>query len=458
MSARGETYLLPYQAAWVRDESRFKIVEKSRRIGFTYAQSYEDARYAALRSGSDVWFSSADESAAVEYIRYVTAWAEILGMAAEDLGEIVISKKDDIKARSVEFASGHRVYGLTSNPKAFRSKGGKLVLDEFAFHQDADELWKAAQPIVTWGYPVRVISTHNGKATRFNRMIEAAKKAGSDWSHHRITIHDAVDQGLADRIMKRKLTAEEREEWKRELLASVGDEATVQEEYEVIPGEAGGSYMPWNLIMGCEHADAGRPELYQGGRCFVGHDIARRRDLAVIWVSEDVGDVAWTREVILMPKMKFSEQYAEFDRVMRDYHVVRACVDQTGMGEPVVERHQEQHGSTRVEGVLFTGPVKQDLATAGKKVFEDKRVRIPIDEALRNSHNAVRREVTSAGNVRFDAAATELGHADEYWAHMLALHAKGSGPKMAVLGGHDADMKAYNPRGRGDRLRASRRR
>jgi phage FluMu gp28-like protein len=127
------TYFLPYQVNYLQDQSRFKEVKKSRRTGFTYVQSYEDTRDAARQNNPlDVWFSSADESAAKEYILYVAQWARILNIAAQDLGETVISKNDDIKALTVQFATGRRINALSSNPKAFRSKGGKLVLDEFA--------------------------------------------------------------------------------------------------------------------------------------------------------------------------------------------------------------------------------------------------------------------------------------------------------------------------------------
>ena len=84
------SYFLPYQVKWINDDSRFKIVEKSRRVGMTYAQSYEDVRDAAKADGMDVWFSSADESAAAEYILYCQQWAKLFDAAAEYLGEVVI--------------------------------------------------------------------------------------------------------------------------------------------------------------------------------------------------------------------------------------------------------------------------------------------------------------------------------------------------------------------------------
>ena len=201
VAASPQSYFLPYQLAWLKDTSRFKIWEKSRRIGATYVQAYEDVRDAARDDKPmDVWFTSADESAAKEYILYCGMWARVFQIAAEDLGEIVIDKDNDVKALAVQFANGKRIHGLSSNPKAFRSKGGKLVVDEYAYHKQPEEMWKAAQPIVLWGFPIRVLSTYTGKGNRYYRMVSEAKQ-GNRWSLHTTTLLDAVEQGLVSKII-----------------------------------------------------------------------------------------------------------------------------------------------------------------------------------------------------------------------------------------------------------------
>ena len=54
-------YFMPYQLDWLNDDSPVKIWEKSRRIGATYVQSYEDVRDCVLKKVPSVWFSSADD-------------------------------------------------------------------------------------------------------------------------------------------------------------------------------------------------------------------------------------------------------------------------------------------------------------------------------------------------------------------------------------------------------------
>ena len=140
---------------WLEDNSKVKIWEKSRRIGATYVQSYEDVRDCVYKRVPAVWFSSADESAAREYIDYCEQWAKLFDTATKSYGEVIIDVEKDIKAYVIEFKNGCKINALSSNPKGFRSKGGKVVLDEFAFHKNAMELWKAARPCITWGYPLR---------------------------------------------------------------------------------------------------------------------------------------------------------------------------------------------------------------------------------------------------------------------------------------------------------------
>ena len=427
-------YFLPYQVEWLRDRSRLKISEKSRRVGMTYTQSYEDVRDAARANGAmDVWFSSADITAAREYIRYCAQWARILDLGARDLGETALASDQDIRVYAIEFSSGKRVTALSSNPDQFRSKGGKVVLDELAKHKDAKALWDAAQPTMALGYPMRLISTHRGKQGVYYQKVEEARNPGSLWSLHTTTIHDAVRQGLADRVLqkdippsqRRELTPAERSAWVADLRAICGDEDAWRQEYCCEPIDSATAWLPWDLIDAAQHVDAGEPARYGGGWCYVGWDVARRRDKTVFWVVETVGDIYWTREVVTLDKAPFAQQLDELAAITGRYRVSRICIDQMGMGEPVVESAQDRFGKLRAEGVQLTNQTKQFLSTTVKQRMEARQLRIPGTDAIRDSLHAVRRELTAANNYRFEADRTAAGHADEYWALALALHAAG---------------------------------
>ena len=89
----------------------------------------------------------------------------------------------------------------------------------------------------------------------------------------------------------------------------------------------------------------------------------------------------------------------------------------------LAERAQERFGKYHVEGIHFSGPVKEDLAYPVKAAFEDLNLRIPFDRNLQADLRAIKKETTAAGNIRFSADRSENGHADRFWALALALHA-----------------------------------
>jgi phage FluMu gp28-like protein len=145
-----------------------------------------------------------------------------------------------------------------------------------------------------------------------------------------------------------------------------------------------------------------------------------------------VGDVYWTREIVARRRISFAEQDALLDDVFARYRVLRCCMDQTGMGEKPVEDAKRRHGSTRVEGVLFTGPIKLALATIGKEAFEDRTLRIPEgSQELRNDLHKLKKEVSATGQPRFVADSDSAGHADRAWACFLALNAA-HGPNVPI--------------------------
>jgi len=79
--------------------------------------------------------------------------------------------------------------------------------------------------------------------------------------------------------------------------------------------------------------------------------------------------------------------------------------------------------SYRVEGLHFTGAVKEELAYPVRAAFEDRTVRVPRSAEIRADLRSVRKESTASGNVRFAGERTRNGHADRFWALALALHA-----------------------------------
>ena len=420
-------YFLPYQMKWLNDKSKIKIWEKSRRIGATYVQSFEDVQDCINKKVPAVWFSSADESAAKEYIDYCEKWVKFFHAVAKSRGEQVIDSDKDIKAFVIEFKNGTKIHALSSNPKAFRSKGGKVVLDEFAFHNNPDELWKAARPCITWGYPLRILSTHNGQNCLYYKFIDQVVKGKLNWSHHKTPIQLAVDEGLVDKILQRKTTQEERDAWIQNEKDNCFDEYTWLQEYCCIAVDEACAFLPYDLISTCELDDILKPLSDIKNDMFVGMDVGRKKDLTVIWVLEKLENILYTRSVIELVKMPFHKQEEILSEVLSCKPFRRCCPDSTGIGMQLSENAQIKFGKYRVEPIMFTNRVKEELAYCLRTHFEDRTVFIPKQHEIREDLHSIRRITTTANNIRFDADRSDNGHADRFWALALALHAAGNG-------------------------------
>jgi len=402
--------LYAYQRNWFLDRSRFKIGKFARQTGKTFTTTLEvvDDCYAhALEQRRTRWviLSRGERQAREAMNEGVKLHAQAYGMAIAAQEFDWQGSDGSYRALEVELPHGSKITALPANPDTARGFSSNVFLDEFAFHKDSGAIWKALFPVISAGWKLRVTSTPNGKSGKFYELDTAEDSA---WSRHVVDIYQAVADGLPRNI--------------EELRAGIADDDAWAQEYELRYLDEASAWLSYELISSCEDELAGIPDRYEGGPCFVGRDIGRRNDLHVITVCELIGDVLWERKRIEQKRATFADMDAEFDQVMIDFNVARACIDQTGMGEKVVEDAQRRYGG-RVEGVLFTQASKLVMATQGKERFEDRRLRIPMgDVPYRADLHKLRKISGPTGAPRFVAERDE-DHADRTWALFLAINA-----------------------------------
>jgi len=419
--------LLPYQRKAIAATSvhALLVIEKSRRIGLTWgiaALAVMTAASSREAGGMKVWYMGYDMEMAREFIDVCGMWAKAFGHAVSEMGEITLrDPKGDIKAFRVTFASGYEIVALPSVARALRGKQGLVIIDEAAFITDLEEVLKAALALMIWGGRVVVISTHDGVDNPFNLLIDDIKAGKRKGGTLRITFDEAIQDGLYERVaLMATKDILPKEAWIRDIFDTYGDNA--DEELNCIPKTGGGSWINAADYAACEHEDAGKPELYMGGPVYIGRDVARRNDTAVIWVFEDVDGFLWLRERVELVGATFAEQDKEMDRLIRKYRTMRVKIDQTGMGEKVVEDAQARWGESMIDGVLFTAPRKLDLATGYRLRFENCTIRLPSDPKVRADHRSLKR----ASRTTKALAEGEI-HPDMFWAGALANEAANDG-------------------------------
>jgi len=450
-----DTFMLPYQAKWIADQSILKIMEKSRRIGISYSTAYGIVReHSNKNCRNDTWVSSRDEPTAKLFVRDCMAFARILHTAARDLGEKIIEKES---AYVVSFSNNTDINSVASNPDVFAGKGGNVVLDELALRKDPRGVYAIASPTIDWGGGLSIISTHRGSHNYYNELLEEIKHKGNPkgFSHHRVTLQDALDQGFLYKVQTKLRDGDRRLDMTEAdyfdyLRARAPDEDSFMQEYMCVPSDDATAFLSYDLIGSCElrHPDTMRESVEETvdfvGRkgkirilqsydtdqiptlpfdLYTGVDIGRDHDLTVMWVAARTMGILLPVYIVEMYNCEFSRQEYEFEKILNWPRMRRACVDNTGIGKQFAERAQQKYGVYRVEPVTFTGPVKESLAYPVKAAFEDRTMRVPDDDLVRADLRAIKKSTTDAGNIRFAADRGKNGHADRFWALALMVSA-----------------------------------
>lgn len=441
-----DALMLPYQAAWVRDRSRIKLVEKSRQIGFSWATAYDLVRQAALESARlDTWVSSRDELQARLFLEDCKKFGDILEIAASALGE-GIYKDDGGKSYTsfdLKFRSGATIHSMSSNPDAQAGKRGTRVLDEFALHPDPVKLYAIAYPGITWGGQMAIISTHRGADNFFNKLVQEAKLNGNPKkiSLHRVTLEDALNQGFLAKLQSKLVEGDPRldmdeQEYFDDVKSKCADEESFLQEYMCIPADDASVFISADVSEGrfYRFGEVWETDIENcAGDLYIGVDVGRDNDLTVIWVLEKLAGMLFTRRVEVLRKMPFSAQEAVLYPLLSLPKMRRCCIDQTGLGRQFAERAQERFGKYRVEGVQFTAQSKERMAYPLRAKFEDKTIRIPDTREIRADIRGVKKTVGAGGAIRFDAARNENGHCDRFWALALSVEAAGSGGGQSYI-------------------------
>lgn len=423
--------LLGYQKRWVADGSQLKIAEKSRRTGLTWAEAADDVMIASLaksEGGSDVFYIGSNKEMAREFIDACAMWAAQFNRAAGEIQEELLQDEDkDILTYVIYFASGFKIKALSSNPKNLRGMQGVVCIDEAAFHEKLAEVLKAALALTMWGAKVRLISTHNGVDNLFNQLIQDSRAGRKSYSVHTITLDDACNEGLYQRICqvsKQPWTEEKEAAWKAGLLRETATEDDALEEYYCVPKASSGAYIPRPMIeraategkvklrFECDarfmdwteqeremlttefcltqilpHLQALNPDR----RHSFGVDFARSADLSVYAVCAVQPDTARHFDLTLEIKnCPYNQQKQIMLFMLANLpRFIGAAFDATGNGGYLAEAALIRYGSSMVEAVQLNDKWYREWMPKYKALYESGYIQIPKDEEIILDHGHI---------------------------------------------------------------------
>lgn len=425
--------LLTYQQELLSSVSReaVTVVEKSRRTGYSWAIAYQAVLTASAQraaGGMDVFYMGYNLEMAREFIGYVGEAAKAFGVAIKEVGERIFEDPEkpekSIKAFRVTFDSGFEVVALPSVPRALRGMQGLVIIDEAAFHDDLENLLKAAFALLIWGGKVVVISTHNGDTNPYNVLVQDIRAGRKPYKLLRCTFDDALQQDLYKRICLKAgkpWSAEAEKAWRAEIVAFYGSGA--DEELFCIPNPSAGSAIPAPLIearmeagipvlrwgrepgftLWAEHLRAAealtwceqnlKPLLAQldpGLAHVLGEDFGRTVDLTVFWpLAIQKNLVRRTPFTVELRGIPFEQQRQVLHYILDRLPRRRAVkMDARGNGQYLAEVTVQRYGA-QVEAVMLSEPWYRENMGKLKAAFEDGTIIIPRDADVLDDFRAL---------------------------------------------------------------------
>lgn len=465
-----------YQDAIFMDrESGLLILHWSRQIGksFTLANWAVDRLLTQLLK-YDTWLITVLSNSRDNGAEFCLKCAEVcnkLGIAmekeAQAIGDAAVYNEEDhspdlkyenmrMEVRITMGKKVGRIKVLAANPRTARGFSGDLILDEFAFHEDSNAIWEAAEPILSANpeFLCRIASTGNGKHNMFYRMASGEGPnngtvfiSSGGFKISRVTRSEAWKMGVKifDTNTRAPITPEEAQ--KKSL-----DKRAYLQNYECQFTDENMALLTQELISAAERegitiddqqwtaASVGR--MFRAkGRLECGQDVGRNRDLSVVTVIEREGQRRRVIAMLRMASMRLPEQQRQVDFLCAMPKFSRLEIDMTGIGLGLCEYLQEKWGQWRIRGVNFssseaitekmradgtkreTGRVTEIMANNMLAVFEERSIEIPADVELRDSLRKPEKIVSPGGRVSIAATRDDAGHADEFWSVALAIRA-----------------------------------
>lgn len=428
-----KSQLTQYGLEYWHDASRFKAWCASRQVGKDFNSEGEAAEDCHTNAKHSWMIAAPSERQSLDSLDQQKLWAEAFGLVIEDENVQREGAHGETLLKSAEilYSNGSKSVAVPGRPETVRGKSSNVILTEFDFFDNPLETWRAILPSITnplrgGEKKIRIVSTPNGKGRMLDKIFNEPPKGKMVWSKHLTSIYHAVLMGLPVDIEAIRAAMDDDEGWAQEFECRFLDGSNVLLPYDVIQlAESFEATESWSL----DQAGTTNPT-------FLGIDFGRSNDPTVCWTLQRVGDILWTREVLVLKGMSTPDQ----ERILSDRIAKssRVCFDYTGpgigLGDYMVEKHREwdpkAHKMGKVELCTFTVALKRELFPKLRRLFEaPTKLRIPVSRVIREDLHQMM-QVIHNGEYNYWSPRTKDGHSDRCTALALAVRAA-DGPAHA---------------------------
>jgi len=318
---------------------------------------------------------------------------------------VAMSGVESLTETRIELKNGSRILALSCSENLIRGYTADLIVcDEAAFMPEEVILRVLFPMLATTDGALILLSTPWGRDHLFYRAYQNPEYAVFHVS--------AADSPLVSKELLEEQRGELSEEaFRMEYLAEFAEPATC--------------FFPQDLIRGCVDPDLQlMPRLeveVPEGLYYGGSDLGKLAYYSVLAVLRKAGerlDLVYLRELPL--GMPYTEVIGLLARAERAFRFQRLYVDQTGVGEPVLDELKGR-GAPHAKGVTLTVGVKEEVMTSLKLAMEQRQLRMPYLRRLFAQINEQRYAYALSGRLSFSHP--PRGHDDQLWGLPLAVYA-----------------------------------
>jgi phage FluMu gp28-like protein len=453
-----------WQELYISDTSRFSITLKCRQVGFSFGTALKGLIKALDpdRKGYTRQYVSYGLDDAIEKIRCAEMLYDSIPKRIQK--KIVTRNKTMLEFKD---NGGKTTSRLISIPcRSPRGRSGDVAFDEFAIYKKSlsRTIYTAALPVLSRGGCMEIGSTPLGLIGMFPEIWHDKKNFSNfsrltvPWYESSvlcINVEEAAKNGVENMDTQERVEKFGKEDFKNIFLSMFLED--FRQEYECCFVDSAESYITYELIY--ENTPGAREGDWQisddipsdnelddieirafksvddtiaeynpkkhGDQLYLGYDIARKRDAAVIFI---IGILPNGKKVsvanIEMVNQPFEYQRDQIRRLMRSgLPIARGCIDATGVGADTTETLQREFTTAVLEGIIFNIQSKDALARGIKEGLEKREFILQNDNKFHRQIHSIKRMPIAGNAFRYDSERDEMGHADSFWAWALANYA-----------------------------------
>jgi len=208
-----------------------------------------------------------------------------------------------------------------------------------------------------------------------------------------------------------------------------------QMEYEAEFTEAATCYFPQDLIRKCiELAQKQNLEPYTNlqqeipkGNYYAGIDFGKLQNPTALTIAKKEDNIIKLTYIHEFPlQTPYTQIIGHLKHAHEKFTLQKILVDQTGIGEPILEEIHNQ-GINCAEGIKFTTETKEELLTALKLAMEQEKLAIPYNRHICQQINDQQYSYSKTGHIQFSCPTNT--HDDMLWALALTVAASKTEPQ-----------------------------